>query len=135
MATWHIRNSPCGRRQSTPRQLTCACEQGIYPRKQCESQLTSREDRDRNGQREPEVYSQREGGSLDMRTMLRSKATLLFLTVALLLAGTAIAAIAAELVTAEVDADTNATAVEVEQGKSANFNIQLSATGNLAAAT
>jgi len=70
-----------------------------------------------------------------MRTWLRSKATLLFLTCAVLLAGTAIAAIAAELVTAEVDADTNATAVEVEQGKSANFNIQLSATGNLAAAT
>src|SRR5829696_7032430 len=82
MATWHIRNSPCGRRQSTPRQLTCACEQGIYPRKQCESQLTSREDRDRNGQREPEVYSQREGGSLDMRTFLRSKVTLLFLAFA-----------------------------------------------------
>src|SRR5215211_1694157 len=41
---------------------------------------------DRNGQEEREVYEQREGRTLDMRTRLRGKATLLFIVVAVLIA-------------------------------------------------
>src|SRR5215217_15672 len=64
-----------------------------------------------------------------MRTFLRSKVTLLFMTLGLLLAIPAVA-LAAELVTSEIDT-TTPNAVTVTQGGSTSFNIGLRATGNI----
>jgi hypothetical protein len=65
-----------------------------------------------------------------MRTMLRGKFSLLFTVFGLLLAIPAVA-LAAELNVAEVDTDTTATKVVVQQGQSANFNLLLTASGAL----
>src|SRR5215217_4856104 len=115
MARWHIRNSPHGRGQNAPRPLTCARKQGSYPHKPRKQELTSKGESDRNGQEEPEVYEQREGGSLDMRTFLRSKA-LLVLTFGLLLAFAGVA-VADRL---DADADTLATTTPASNSNTAN---------------
>jgi hypothetical protein len=60
----------------------------------------------------------KERGLIDMRTRLRSKVTLLFMTCAVLLAVPAMA-LAAELVTSELDTVTP-NAVTVEQGGTTN---------------
>lgn len=65
-----------------------------------------------------------------MRTRsMRSKISLLFMAFAMMLAIPAVA-LAAELVTSELDT-TTPNKVTVEQGKSANFNIGLKATGSI----
>src|SRR5215211_4235337 len=64
-----------------------------------------------------------------MRTYLRGKVTLLFMTLGLLLAIPAVA-LAAELVTSELDTATP-DIVTVTQGGSTSFNIGLRATGNI----
>jgi len=65
-----------------------------------------------------------------MRTYLRGKVTLLFMTLGLLLAVPAVA-LAAELFTSELDAVTP-NALTVEQGGSTNFNIGMTASGAIA---
>jgi hypothetical protein len=64
-----------------------------------------------------------------MRTFLRGKITLLFMMLGMLLAVPAVA-LAAELVTSELDT-TTPNAVTVTQGGSTNFNIGLRATGSI----
>jgi hypothetical protein len=67
-----------------------------------------------------------------MRTRLRGKMTLLFMTFALLLAIPAVALAAELATTAEVDSNA-VTQVTVTQGQSTNFNIKVAASGNVAA--
>src|SRR5918994_505365 len=91
MPTWHIRDWPLSRRHGTPHRLICGLRKESNLRKQWESPPRCKEERDRNGHKERNLYLQREGGSLDMRTFLRGKITLLFMLLGLLVAIPAIA--------------------------------------------
>src|SRR5215210_5380367 len=93
MSTWHIRDWPLSRGHGGPYPIVCSFEKGSNVGKTWTSLPINKEERDRNGHKELDVYYQREGRSLDMRTKLRSKFPLLFIVCAALLAvgGTAMA--------------------------------------------
>src|SRR5918994_71202 len=131
MPTWHIRDWPLSRRHGTPHRLICGLRKESNLRKQWESPPRCKEERDRNGHKEPNLYLQREGGSLDMRTFLRGKVTLLFMVLGMLLALPAVA-LAADLVS-DVNADLSSsvsapTAVKANGDKT--FQIKVWAVGN-----
>src|SRR5215218_5924789 len=90
--------------------------------------------RDRNGPEARDVYEQREGRSLDMRTMLRGKISLLFIVCAVLLAIPAIA-LADDLrnnldTSFEADFETLALEAGHDPAQSQDVNIVLQAQGS-----